>query len=164
MDINFSDGWLPGKEMMKYMDKAAALVLENEGIDPEFIEVSVTFVEPEEIQDLNRLHRNIDSVTDVLSFPQYDDPEIIKRAITDEENILAHEEIHVTLGDVVICREKVKEQADYYFHSFERELTYLFTHSLLHLLGYDHEDEEDRVKMRNVENMVLDEIGLGRKK
>ncbi len=164
MDINFSEGWLPGKDIMKYMDEAAAIVLENERIDPELMEVSVTFVEPEEIKDLNRLHRNIDEVTDVLSFPQYVDSDTIRREISDEENIIAHEEIHITLGDVVICKEKVNEQAEYFFHSFERELVYLFTHSLLHLLGYDHEDDDDKIQMREIENAVLDEIGLGRKK
>lgn len=164
MNINFSEGWLPNKEIMDYMNDALKYVLVNEDIDPQLIEVSVTFVEPEEIKDLNRLHRNIDSVTDVLSFPQYENPEVIKEEIADEEKKSAHEEIHVTLGDVVICKEKIEEQADFLCHSFEHELLYLFTHSILHLLNYDHGNDEDQIKMRDVESRTMDGIGLGRRK
>jgi probable rRNA maturation factor len=164
MDINFSEGWLPSKEIMNYLERAAELVLRNEGIDSQFMEISLTFVEPEEIQDLNRLHRNIDSVTDVLSFPQYENADVIKAEIQDEEKVVAYEDIHITLGDVVICKDKIEEQAEYYGHSFDRELIYLFTHSILHLLGYDHEDDEEQTRMRCVENLILDEVGLGRKR
>lgn len=164
MDINFSEGWLPNKEIMKYMDDAAEFILNNEGISPEQIEISVSFVSPEEIKDLNRLHRNIDEVTDVLSFPQYENSQVIIKEIEDEERIMAQEEIRITLGDVVICKEKIEEQAEFYFHSFERELLYLFAHSLLHLLNYDHEEKEDYEKMREIETKTMDKIGLGRRR
>lgn len=164
MEIKFSEGWLPGKDIMKKMDKIAHYILSNEGIDSDLMEVSVSFVGGEEIKDLNRLHRNIDEVTDVLSFPQYESPDVIKNEITNEEKNRAHEEIYITLGDVVICREKIEEQADYMGHSFERELLYLFTHSMLHLLNYDHIEKEDYNIMREIENNVMDEIGVGRKK
>lgn len=163
MEINYSEGWLPNKEIMKKMDHVADYILTKEGIDGDQIEISVSFVDAEEIKDLNRLHRNVDEVTDVLSFPQYESAEVIKREIADEEMKRAHEEIHVTLGDVVICQEKIDEQADYNGHSFERELLYLFTHSLLHLLNYDHKEPEDYAVMRGIENEVMDEIGVGRK-
>ena len=168
MDINFGEGWLPNKDIMKKMDEAARYILHCEGIEPELIEVSVIFVDPEEIKDLNRLHRNIDEVTDVLSFPQYEDSQAIIREIVNETTQnkpekITHEDLHITLGDVVICKEKIEEQAEYYFHSFERELLYLFTHSILHLLNYDHEKKEDYIKMREMESRVMDEIGVGRK-
>lgn len=164
MDLNFGDGWLPNKDIMQKMDEAACYILLNEAIDPELMEVSITFVDPDEIMDLNRLHRNKDEVTDVLSFPQYENPDCIKKEINREEMKTAYEELHITLGDVVICKDKIEEQAAYYFHSFERELLYLFTHSILHLLGYDHERKEDCMIMREIENRVMDEIGVGRKR
>lgn len=169
MEINYSEGWLPSKEIMKKMEEVAEYVLANEGIDIEhngkaILEVSVSFVEASEIKDLNRLHRNIDAVTDVLSFPQYENVDAIKGELANLESEHAYDDIQITLGDVVICKEKIEEQADYMGHPFERELLYLFTHSLLHLLDYDHEEKDDYIKMREVENNVMDEIGVGRKK
>lgn len=169
MEIKYSEGWLPSKEIMKKMEHVAEFVLENEGIDTKqlgkaIIEVSVSFVEADEIKDLNRLHRNIDEVTDVLSFPQYENVEAIKKEVDNLESDDVYDEIQITLGDVVICREKIEEQAKYMGHPVERELLYLFAHSLLHLLDYDHIEKEDYIKMREVENMVMDEVGVGRKK
>lgn len=165
MYVNFGDGWLPEKRIIDKLNEATEFVLKNEEINPQFIEISVIFVSPEEIKDLNRLHRNKDQVTDVLSFPQYEDIKSIKSAINDLEDSSVHEEIHITLGDVVICMDKIKEQADFFCHSFDREVVFLYTHSILHLLSYDHEeDEKDNAQMREIESMTLDEIGMGRKK
>ena len=164
MYINFSEGWLPGKEIMNYMDDAFSFVMTHEDIETDIIELSVSFIAPEDMKGLNRLHRNVDEVTDVLSFPQYESEESLKKAIQREQHEMIHEEVRVTLGDVVICRDKIEEQADFLCHSFERELVYLFTHSILHLLGFDHGNSEDKYKMREIENMTMDKIGLGRKK
>ena len=90
-------------------------------------------------------------MTDVLSFPQFESLEEIKG----KEGILC-------LGDVVICPEQALLQADEFGHSGERELVYLFTHSVLHLLGYDHEAEADKEKMRALEEKVMSKIGLTR--
>lgn len=113
-------------------------------------EVSVTFVDNEEIHKLNKQYRNIDSATDVLSFPlgengNYDvDPETGAKM----------------LGDVVISMEKAEDQANLYGHSIQREVAYLTAHSVLHLLGYDHETGLEKVHMREKEELVMEQLGL----
>lgn len=106
--------------------------------------LSYSFVSKEDMQELNREHKGKDSVTDVLSFPQYD-----------EEGFVAVDEEDVFLGDIVICPERIAEQAEEYGHSFLRELTYISVHSALHLLGYDHIDPEDKLEMRAMEKKVM---------
>lgn len=136
------------------MARALSVVLGKEGIDEEGAEVSVSFVTPEEIQELNRDYRNVDRVTDVLSFPQYDSV---------DDMIEMQEETGVAeLGDVVICMERAKEQAEDFGHPLEREVIYLFVHSILHLLGYDHMEEEDKREMRAREDEVMTELGIKR--
>lgn len=114
-------------------------------------EISVSFVDNEQIQEMNRQYRNKDSATDVLSFPlgengQYD------------EN---HETGAKILGDIVLSMPKAAEQAKTYGHSLEREVGYLTAHSMLHLLGYDHEKGGlDRVRMREKEERVMQQLGL----
>ena len=110
----------------------------------------MTFVSLEEIHELNREYRQVDSPTDVLSFPQFDDLDDLP------------EEGEIMLGDVVICSDRAKEQAEEFGHSFEREIIYLFVHSVLHLLGYDHMDEDEKRIMRRREEEVMERIGLKR--
>ncbi len=113
-------------------------------------EISVTFVDNEQIRELNKMHRKIDSNTDVLSFPMgengvYDiNPETGAKI----------------LGDVVISLQKAMEQADTYGHSFKREVGYLTVHSVLHLLGYDHQVPMERLRMREKEESVMMQVGL----
>lgn len=122
------------------------------------IEISVTVVNGDEIRAINSEYRGIDKVTDVLSFPQYDDRNLL---ITDIRNSEA-EGFDIPLGDVVVCYDRAAEQSTEYGITLEREITYLFVHSALHLLGYDHMEEEDRSVMRTHEESVMEEIGLGR--
>ena len=150
MNIYFEEGQQVTEEILQTMEAAAAYCLELEGIDQERTEISVTFVEAEEIRELNRDYRDNDKVTDVLSFPQFDD----LNDIPDFGEIC--------LGDVVICKDRAEEQAEAFGHSFEREIIYLFTHSILHLLGYDHMEEEDRKEMRTREEEVMTHLGIGR--
>ena len=98
----------------------------------------------------NKLFRNIDHVTDVLSFPQYNNMEELP-----EEGILC-------LGDVVICSEQALIQADELGHSPEREILYLFVHSMFHLLGYDHMDDEEKTDMREKEEAIMSKLGAER--
>ena len=151
MEIYFDDerGDLEEKTE-KYMRKSAEECVLREGLDAERCAVSVTFTDKDGIKELNRDYRGVDSVTDVLSFPQYDDFE----EIPGEGEIL--------LGDVVICRERAAEQAREFGHSLDREMIYLFTHSILHLLGYDHMEEEEKREMRLKEEEVMDFLGLSR--
>ena len=125
--------------------------LDLEQVDKARAEISVTFVEAEEIRNLNREYRNTDKVTDVLSFPQFDDLNEIP------------EFGEICLGDVVICKDRAMEQAEEFGHSFEREIIYLFTHSILHLLGYDHMEEEEKKEMRQREEEVMEHLGILRR-
>ena len=128
----------------------AVLTLE-EFNDP--AEISVRFVDDEEIHRLNREYRNVDRSTDVLSFPLGQDGHYD----TNQETGCA------LLGDVVISLEMAVKQANMYGHSLEREIGFLTVHSMLHLLGYDHETSplEER-KMREKEEEVLGELGISR--
>ena len=148
------DGQDPAEIYGKTMEKALSVILSGEGIDDEGAEVSVSFVTPEEIQSLNREYRGVDSVTDVLSFPQFDSV---------DDLIDMQEETGVAeLGDVVICMERALSQAEEFGHPLEREVIYLFVHSILHLLGYDHMEEEDKKVMRAREEEVMTELGIER--
>lgn len=114
-------------------------------------EISVTFVNNEQIHELNRQYRDKDMPTDVLSFPMGDNG--------------VYDENHATgakiLGDIVISMEKSVEQANRFGHSLEREVGYLTAHSMLHLLGYDHENGGiERVRMREKEEQVMTQLGL----
>ena len=150
MTIYFEEGQAVSDEMRATMEKAAERGLELEGIPRERAEISVTFVEAEEIRTLNRDYRDNDNVTDVLSFPQFDD----LNELPDFGEIC--------LGDVVICRERAEEQAEEFGHSLEREIIYLFTHSILHLLGYDHMEEAEKREMRDREEEVMEYLGIVR--
>ncbi len=126
----------------------ASLEYEKVGFVPE---VSVTFTDNEGIRELNASHRNIDRPTDVLSFPLFEKEDLT--SATDGD----------ALGDIVISLERAREQANEYGHSFEREVAFLTVHSMLHLLGYDHEiSEEDEKKMFFRQEEILKTIGLNR--
>jgi probable rRNA maturation factor len=126
----------------------AALVLENFAGPAE---ISVRFVDNDEIQRLNAQHRGVDDVTDVLSFPLGED------GVYD----VNHDTGAAMLGDIVICMPRAAEQARLYGHSLQRELGFLTVHSMLHLLGYDHEGGGlDAVRMREKEEHVLVQLGL----
>ena len=116
-------------------------------------EVSVSFVSNAEIRNLNRIYRKKDSVTDVLSFPLG----------VDGKYDISKETGCALLGDVVISLETAMRQADLYGHSLEREIGFLTVHSMLHLLGYDHETSPlEARKMREKEEQVLGELGISR--
>ncbi|MGN1414911.1 MAG: rRNA maturation RNase YbeY [Anaerovoracaceae bacterium] len=150
MKIYFEEGQAVTQEILDTMLQAAEYCLDAEQIDTERSEISVTFVSLEEIHDLNREYRQVDSPTDVLSFPQFDDLDDLP------------EEGEIMLGDVVICSDRAREQAEEFGHSFEREIIYLFVHSVLHLLGYDHMEEDEKRIMRCREEEVMERIGLKR--
>ena len=150
MKIYFEEGQAVTQEILDTMMQAAEYCLDAEQIDTERSEISVTFVSLEEIHELNREYRQVDSPTDVLSFPQFDDLDELP------------EEGEIMLGDVVICSDRAKEQAEEFGHSFEREIIYLFVHSVLHLLGYDHMEEDEKRIMRRRAEEVMERIGLKR--
>lgn len=128
-------------------------------------EVSLVFVDNEEIREINNENRGIDRATDVLSFPILDYPEdkVYKEVYKEEkfdETFLDGEEL--VIGDIVLSLEKALEQSKEYEHSFEREASYLVVHSVLHLLGYDHMQEEEKKKMRVREEEILNKLNIRR--
>jgi len=115
--------------------------------DVDASEVSISFVTEDEIQGLNRDYRGVDSATDVLSFP-----------VGNEFAVGAKR----PLGDIVICIAIARRQAEEYGHSLERELAFLVTHGMLHLLGLDHETPEDEATMRATQTKILTTLGITR--
>lgn len=119
-------------------------------------EVSVSLVDNENIQALNKQYRQIDNPTDVLSFALNE--------MGSGETELVDDPSETILGDIVISVEKAQEQAEEYGHSFDREMSYLLIHGMLHLLGYDHMDEVEKAEMRVEEEAILQKLGIGRDK
>ena len=138
---------LPNEE--KLIKKVVEKVLQEEKVIEE-VDVYITLTNNEEIHKINKEYRKVDRPTDVLSFPMYEREEIYQLKQDSENN-----EVEKILGDIIISVEKVKEQAEEYGHSFERELAYLVTHGCLHLLGYDHMMEEEQKVMRTREEEIL---------
>ncbi len=149
--------------------KAVRAALDYEGFDIP-AEISITFTDNEGIHELNRSYRNVDRATDVLSFPLLEAEEIeeIKDCADGSETDGAPCEAFaegekVELGDIVLSLERAGEQAKEYGHSFEREVAFLTVHSVLHLLGYDHEmSEEDEKEMFSRQEKILCGMGLSR--
>lgn len=112
---------------------------------------NVKFVSEEEIQKLNNEFRNINRVTDVLSFPNY---EIPKEEFFEDDDVF--------LGDIAICKSIARKQAKEYGHSLKRELCFLFLHGFLHIMGYDHIEKADEEKMMKLANEILSENGVER--
>lgn len=123
--------------------------------------LELLIVDEEEIKRLNREHRAVDKVTDVLSFPSMDG--IKGTPVLHEEHVdVLDEKGRIFLGSIVICEKRAREQAEEYGHSFARELNYLAVHGVLHCLGYDHETEEEKAEMRAEEEKILSRMKLTR--
>ena len=136
--------------------KAVSETLRGEAF-PRPAEVSVSFVDNEEIHALNLEYRGKDKPTDVLSFPMWEKKELDTGTAAGD---IDPENDAVLLGDIVISAEKAVEQAAEYGHSPEREFAFLSVHSTLHLLGYDHVDEDEALEMEALEKEILDAYGL----
>ena len=122
---------------------------QEEQLDKTKLVVEITLTTPEHIREINKEYRNIDKSTDVLSFPMFEKEDLEKGI---KNNKFQEEDV---LGDIVISIQRVKEQAEEYGHSFERELSYMIVHGFYHLMGYDHIKEEDKIQMRKKEKTVL---------
>lgn len=159
MQVNFSKVGIFFKKDIKKTFQAA---LNKIGLNVQCFYVNVAFVSEEAIKELNSTFRQIDKVTDVLSFPNLDiekddclDIKNLKKEI-DAENGL------VSLGDIAICKNVAKMQAKNYGHSLKREIVFLALHGFLHLLGYDHEKEEDEKEMFALQDEILNKCGIKR--
>ena len=149
--IDFSDHTdLVKNEWYEQIDSLLTFAKKQEHIDSE-AELSVTFVDKDEIQNINKMYRDKDKVTDVISFAlEEDEPEIDMNEL----------DIPRVLGDIIICTDVAHEQAENYGHSFERELGFLALHGFLHLLGYDHMTDEDEKDMFGRQDAILNAYGL----
>ena len=142
--------------------EVAGEVLRSEDWPAEAV-ISVLITDDEEIAEINRAHRNIDAPTDVLSFPMLSvEPGAdISDLLKDPAN-LDPETGEPVLGDIVISGERAIRQAKEYGHTSRREFAFLIAHSVLHLLGYDHETERDAARMEKKQEAVLLKLGIPR--
>ena len=136
----------------KVLDKC----FEEEGLLDSKLIMTITFTTPEEIRKINKKYRKIDKATDVLSFPMFEKAELDEKI---KNKDFLYEDV---LGDVIISIDRVREQAEEYGHSFERELSYMLVHGFYHLMGYDHIEEEDKKIMRPKEEKILNELKITR--
>lgn len=128
-------------------------------------EVSIIYVDNETIREINEDTRGIDKATDVLSFPmlEFYDKKVFKDSYVGYEfSQIDLNEGNLVLGDIVLSLERAKEQSEDFGHSFEREVCYLIIHSILHLLGYDHMEEDDKRIMRVREEEILSKFEIAR--
>lgn len=140
---NRQDKFPVSEDMEKLIEKVILESLKVEGLSDNY-EISISFVNNNEIKELNKEYRGVDAETDVLSFPM------------DEDFIVSTP----LLGDIIISMERANEQALEYQHSLEREVAYLTAHSMFHLMGYDHMDEEEKIIMRSKEKQVMKNLKL----
>lgn len=154
MQIDFQDHTKQLEEKdIDLIERLLQLAAKKESIGKE-VEISVNFVNNQEIREINRDYRQKDVPTDVISFA-------MQETVEGELEIIG-EDIPLILGDIVISIDKAKEQAVEYNHSFQRELGFLAVHGFLHLLGYDHMNEEEEKIMFSRQEEILGEFGLER--
>ncbi|TEB07214.1 Endoribonuclease YbeY [Pelotomaculum schinkii] len=146
---NLQDEVTVDDDLAEFLSGVAEAVLKSEGYG-EDAEVSLVLVDDTYIRSLNSEYRGIDSPTDVLSFAML------------EGEALPGQEEELILGDVVVSVQTARRQADEYGHSFRRETAYLTAHGVLHLLGYDHQEEEGREMMRLKEEEILASLNISR--
>ena len=136
------------EKLVNLINEVCNLALTEEEVNVPY-QISLLFVDNNEIREINKDTRGIDKVTDVLSFPM----------LSDDFDIELEEE---SLGDIVISLERAFEQSKEYNHSFEREVCFLVCHSTFHLLGYDHDTEENTKQMREKEEYILNKLNITR--
>ncbi|MCI8383367.1 MAG: rRNA maturation RNase YbeY [Clostridia bacterium] len=146
----------PKKEYEQIIKKVLTKCFQEEKIENTKLSITIILTTLENIQQINKEYRKIDKATDVLSFPMFEKDELDQKI---EKNNFIQEDI---LGDIIISVEKVEEQAKEYGHSFEREFCYMLVHGFYHLMGYDHIQEEDKIKMRPKEEKILTDLKISR--
>ena len=152
---------LQGKTI-EQMEKVLVCTLKQLNQPIKQIVFNVHFVGEKRIRDINREQRNIDKVTDVLSFPTTD---IKAGEIVDFKKYsydIDRSNNTLLLGDIIICNQRAKDQAKKYNHSYTREVCFLFLHGILHCLGYDHMEEDDRIVMERLQNEILTSCDITR--
>lgn len=161
---NRQDKFEVDSDFEEILKNAIEFALSEEKVDKK-CEVSLVFVDNEQIKEINNETRNIDRATDVLSFPMLDYPngKVYKDVYTGKEMDKTYfDGEELILGDIVLSLERAEEQRVEFNHSFNRECSYLVVHSVLHLLGYDHMEEEEKKVMRAREEDILSKLKLTR--
>ena len=153
VDFSVEDGVAASWDEPRITTLISSIVARERTSDAEFV-IGVHLVGDATIRQLNAEHRQIDAATDVLSFPLEEPVEEPGFVLPDGEP--------VNLGDVVVSYPRAAEQADEYGHSIEREVAYLVAHGVLHVLGYDHEEDAERERMRHKEEEALQPLGFTR--
>jgi probable rRNA maturation factor len=151
-------------ELKNTLKEVIDYALKEEEVNVDY-EVSVIFVDNETIREINKEQRNIDRATDVLSFPMlnYTDKKVFKEEYKNKEfKEYDLDDGKLVLGDIVLSLERAEEQRIEYGHSFIRETAYLTVHSVLHLLGYDHMEEDEKRIMRKREEEILKKFDIRR--
>ena len=141
--------------LKRKIQKIFVCALETVGMDFKNFSVTLKFVKPEEIRTLNKDFRNIDKITDVLSFPNL---EFVKGRLSSAKKLTGEfdpKDGLVPLGDIAICKAVAKVQAKEYGHSYKREVCFLALHGFLHLLGFDHIEKADEKEMLKLANKIL---------
>lgn len=138
-------------EFENYYQKLSHVIFTHLNLDDDFV-FEVDLVDNETIHQINREYRGIDRPTDVISFAFEDD--------NDFKNLKFENPMPRDLGEILICIDVAQKQAEEYGHSFKREMSFLFTHGLLHLLGYDHMNEEDEKVMFRIQDEIMEKMGL----
>lgn len=151
-------------ELINIINEVCEQSLKEEEMNVTY-QISLLFVDNEEIREINRDTRGIDKATDVLSFPMLDYPQnkVFKEVYKNTKfNEIYLDGDELVLGDMVLSLERAKEQSIEYNHSFNREVCYLVVHSILHLLGYDHIEDEEKKIMRKREEEILGKLNITR--
>ena len=148
-EINFLD-INEEQELIDILNNVFKECFREEKLDEKNLYVNIVLTNPINIRKMNKEYRNIDKETDVLSFPMFEKEELEKRNNFNQD----------ILGDIVISIDRVKQQAQEYEHSFERELSYMAVHGFYHLLGYDHMEENDKKEMRQKEETILQKLKI----
>ncbi|WP_195987054.1 rRNA maturation RNase YbeY [Clostridium sp. D53t1_180928_C8] len=151
-------------ELINIINEVCEQSLKEEEMNVPY-QISLLFVDNEEIREINRDTRGIDKATDVLSFPMLDYPQnkVFKEVYKNTKfNEIYLDGDELVLGDMVLSLERAKEQSIEYNHSFNREVCYLVVHSILHLLGYDHIEDEEKKIMRKREEEILGKLNITR--
>lgn len=141
-----------------YIEKIVKLALELNNISFENVCISISSASKEEINKLNLEYRNIDRPTDVLSFPIFEREEIEEFKNIPEDKKLKE----VELGDIVLCMDIIYSQSVEYGTGIIREVLYMITHGVCHLLGYDHIEADEKVEMRKLEEEILNHLGVSK--
>lgn len=152
------------KEYEDILNEVIEFALKEEGVKCK-TQISIVLVDNAEIKELNKIHRKIDRVTDVLSFPMldYEEGKVFSECYKNEKFDVSYlDGDELVLGDIVLSLERAQEQSVEFGHSFMREMSYLVIHSVLHLLGYDHMEEQDKHRMRKREEEILSKYKINR--